>query len=64
MNAKRQEPAHFHYDVRFVFAASQRDNLQVSDESHELKWFSFEETRNLNLDKNLLRLIHKAMSFK
>ncbi|MBX7158377.1 MAG: NUDIX hydrolase [Verrucomicrobiae bacterium] len=64
VNAKRQEPAHFHYDVRFVFAASQRDDLQVSDESHELKWFSFEETRYLNLDRNLLRLINKAMSFK
>lgn len=61
-NPKRKEPAHFHYDVRFVFAASRKTDLHISDESHALKWFSLTEIKNLRLDQNLIRLIDKAIS--
>jgi 8-oxo-dGTP pyrophosphatase MutT (NUDIX family) len=32
------EPAHFHYDVRFVVHATGSDEFVVSDESHALAW--------------------------
>jgi 8-oxo-dGTP pyrophosphatase MutT (NUDIX family) len=58
--ARADEPAHFHYDVRFVLIAPENAKSQQSDESHELRWFTREEIANLNLDPGLQRLIAKA----
>ena len=34
-------PAHYHYDVRFFVRASDpKENIQISDESDDLRWFS------------------------
>lgn len=32
------EPAHWHYDVRYVVCATQSETFVVSDESHALAW--------------------------
>ena len=37
--ARGNEPAHWHYDVRFVVRASD-ENFKVSEESHSLAWES------------------------
>ena len=37
--ARGNEPAHWHYDVRFVVRASD-ENFKVSEESHSLAWKS------------------------
>jgi 8-oxo-dGTP pyrophosphatase MutT (NUDIX family) len=34
------EPAHFHYDVRYVFIAPENAASTLSGESHELRWFT------------------------
>ena len=36
--ARGAEPAHFHYDVRFVVRATGSEEFAVSDESHALAW--------------------------
>ncbi|MDR1254910.1 MAG: NUDIX hydrolase [Puniceicoccales bacterium] len=37
----RGVPAHYHYDVRFLMKTTDGDdNIQVSDESSDLKWFA------------------------
>lgn len=36
--ARSGEPAHWHYDVRFVVRATDSDEFAVSDESHALAW--------------------------
>ena len=58
-NPKRAEPAHEHYDVRFVFIAPEDAVPKVSDESHALRWFSPEEMLGLPLDAGLRRLAGK-----
>ena len=58
-NPKRGEPPHFHYDIRYVLIAPEGAEPAVSDESHELRWFTPEEVLTLSLDGGLLRLIEK-----
>ena len=36
--ARKNEPEHFHYDVRFVFRAKENEEYIVSEESHDLAW--------------------------
>ena len=36
--ARGTEPAHYHYDVRFVVRATGSEEFAVSDESHALAW--------------------------
>lgn len=57
--AKAGEPAHFHYDVRFMFIAPEGAKESCSSESKELRWFTVEETAALQLDPGLRRMIAK-----
>jgi 8-oxo-dGTP pyrophosphatase MutT (NUDIX family) len=58
-NLRRGEPAHEHFDVRFVFIAPEDAVPKLSDESHELRWFSPAEMLALPLDSGLRRLVAK-----
>jgi 8-oxo-dGTP pyrophosphatase MutT (NUDIX family) len=58
-NPKRGEPEHEHFDVRFMFIAPEDAVPQLSDESHELRWFSPEEMLALPIDGGLRRLVEK-----
>lgn len=58
-NPRRGEPPHFHYDIRYMIIAPEGAEPAVSDESHELRWFTAEEAAALNLDAGLLRLLEK-----
>ena len=56
---RKTEPAHFHYDVRWVLIAPENPVFIVSEESHQLQWFTPAEARALPLDSGLLRLVGK-----
>jgi 8-oxo-dGTP pyrophosphatase MutT (NUDIX family) len=53
------EPAHLHYDVRYVLIAPEQAESRTSSESKEIRWFTSEEMENWNLDPGLRRLIEK-----
>ena len=53
------EPAHWHYDIRYVLIAPEHAELRTSPESKELRWFSPEEMNSWSLDPGLRRLIAK-----
>lgn len=57
--AKQGEPAHFHYDVRYVLIAPEAAQFTTSEESHELRWFRPDEARSLPLAAGMLRLVAK-----
>jgi 8-oxo-dGTP pyrophosphatase MutT (NUDIX family) len=57
--AQRDEPAHFHYDVRYVFIAPENAAFVASEESHELRWFTPAEMFAMPLDIGLKRLTAK-----
>lgn len=60
---RKNELEHYHYDVRYVFVAKNED-FKISDESNDLRWFSFDDLAELNLDESLLRLISKVQNLK
>jgi 8-oxo-dGTP pyrophosphatase MutT (NUDIX family) len=53
------EPAHFHYDVRYVLIAPEHAQIRTSPESKELRWFTGEEMQDWNLESGLRRMIEK-----
>ena len=57
--AKDGEPAHDHFDVRFMFIAPENAQPVVSTESHELRWFTPEDMLALPLSTGMTRLAHK-----
>ena len=57
--AKGGEPAHDHYDVRFVFIAPENATAIASEESHELRWFTPAELLAVPLGESMKRLIAK-----
>ena len=56
------EPAHEHYDLRYLFTAPNGAPATISSESNELRWFTLEETQHQNLDPGLLRMIARLKS--
>ncbi len=53
------EPAHCHFDVRYLLVARGDLTLQISAESLDLRWFSLAELAGLDLDQSVCRLIIK-----
>ena len=54
------EPAHYHYDVRYLLRAP-HEEFVVSDESDALAWWSAEDfaTRSAELDEAVQRMAHR-----
>lgn len=53
------EPAHFHYDVRFLFTAPENARFACSEESLGLRWFTPAEAAALPLGTGMRRLTQK-----
>lgn len=60
-NTKKNEPYHFHYDIRYLFSTD-HDDFKISDESVELKWCSFDEALKLDTSKSMKRMINKLQA--
>ncbi|MCC5885218.1 MAG: NUDIX hydrolase [Gammaproteobacteria bacterium] len=56
--ARRAEPAHFHFDVRYAFRADSRAVI-TSDESHALAWVPVEEVHRYTSDVSVVRMVGK-----
>lgn len=57
--ARKNEPAHFHYDARFVLQVSGSESFTVSDESHALEWIEIPGLAQLTDDESMLRMAEK-----
>lgn len=58
--ATATEPAHLHFDVRFLLIAAPDQELQVSDESYDVRWFPVRELERVVSDESVLRMGRKA----
>ena len=54
--AHRNDPAHYHYDIRFVLRAEGSEKYSVSDESHDLAWVSIEDIETYTKELSILRM--------
>lgn len=57
--ARGDEPEHVHYDVRYLIQATSDEPFQISDESHDLAWFSADEIMSRFEDESILRMARK-----
>lgn len=58
--ARGDEPAHLHWDVRFLLQAQRGQELVVSDESHDLAWVPVGALEAYTGEESVLRLQRKA----
>jgi len=54
------EDAHEHHDIRFLLVAPDDHAPVVSDESHDLRWFTRQECLNVTDEPSVLRMLEKA----
>jgi len=57
--ARKSEPAHFHYDVRFALCANATEQYVVSDESHDLAWIDIARLATVTTETSMLRMADK-----
>lgn len=57
--ARKTDPAHLHYDVRYLLRTPVRDFV-VSEESHDLRWVPLAEVAALSSDPSMLRMVRKS----
>lgn len=56
-------PEHLHYDMRYLIIADHED-LEISDESLDLKWFTLQEAKDLTADQESMQyLLNKVARF-
>ena len=58
--ARKTEPEHWHYDVRFLIEADRDESLQISDESKDLSWVELSRVADLNPSESLARMVRKT----
>ena len=58
-NAKKHEPEHLHYDIRFVFVVDKKD-FKISDESKEIVWMPISKAKTLVPPESMPRYLDKA----
>lgn len=58
--ARKSDPEHLHYDVRYVLRATGSTDYIVSDESHDLRWVTLDEVEELTVEESMLRMVRKS----
>jgi 8-oxo-dGTP pyrophosphatase MutT (NUDIX family) len=58
--ARKQEPEHLHWDLRFLLQAAPGQALVTSDESNDLRWFGADELAAATDEESVLRLARKT----
>ncbi|MGE0772315.1 MAG: NUDIX hydrolase [Cyclobacteriaceae bacterium] len=59
--ARGNVPTHDHYDVRFLLGANSTFPIQVSEESHDVKWVELNDLEHYTREPSLLRMKDKYL---
>jgi 8-oxo-dGTP pyrophosphatase MutT (NUDIX family) len=62
--ARKNEPGHLHYDVRYIFRATGDTCFTVSEESHDLRWVPVAGVQDLTTEESMLRMVRKWQSLQ
>ena len=55
------EPAHDHYDIRYLLLAAEGQPLEISDESHDVAWIDSGDIGRYTDEESVLRLARRAV---
>ena len=58
--ARKTEPAHWHYDLRFMIEADPAEPLVISNESKALAWVEVARVTALNPEESMARMVRKT----
>ena len=58
-----EEPAHLHYDIRFLLVADEHQSLLRTAESIDLMWIKVENIANFTQEESVLRMARKQERF-
>jgi 8-oxo-dGTP pyrophosphatase MutT (NUDIX family) len=56
---RKNEPEHYHYDVRYALQVTGDEDYVVSDESHDLDWLEIDRLSERTQEESMLRLARK-----
>lgn len=60
--AWKSDPAHYHYDLRFLIEADPAEPLVISNESKDLAWVEVSRVTSLNPEESMARMARKTAS--
>ena len=60
--ARKKEPAHVHYDVRYMVEADMTSRVVVSPESRAVEWVRLNQVAAMNTDESVLRMVRKTLA--
>jgi 8-oxo-dGTP pyrophosphatase MutT (NUDIX family) len=60
--ARKTDPAHLHYDVRFALQTRDGDAFRVSAESHDLAWVNVRRLEDYTDEESVLRMSRKWLA--
>ncbi len=60
--ARKDEPSHFHYDVRYLLRQTGGDDYIVSEESHDLAWVPMTDLEDYTTEWSMRRMRRKVLS--
>eukprot|EP01041_Mallomonas_annulata_P013087 gene13087-27624_t len=58
---RKDIPAHYHYDVRFLIEADMNEQLIITEESNDLSWVSLEKIAEHNDSESIMRMVRKIL---
>ncbi|MGB6222092.1 NUDIX hydrolase [Haloferula sp.] len=61
--ARKGEPEHLHFDVRYLLRPTGNTEYIVSPESHDLRWVELDEVASLTTEESILRMVAKHRAF-
>jgi len=62
--ARPDEPAHDHFDIRFLFEASPHIALPGNHESHAVRWFPLDQVQVMNHTASCHRMVIKTRQLR
>jgi 8-oxo-dGTP pyrophosphatase MutT (NUDIX family) len=62
--ARKTEPEHWHFDLRFLFEADPQEALTVTHESKDLAWIDLDQVVTLNSEESMARMVRKTPAVK
>ncbi len=60
--ARKSDPGHYHYDLRFMIEADPAEPLVISSESKDLAWVEVSRVAALNPEESMARMVRKTLA--
>jgi len=58
---RKEVPEHNHFDIRYLFIANENDQLVLSKESREVKWWALNDVPKLiGEEQSIIRMVAKS----